>query len=213
MRMTTSMSGRLTTDCKWLEISSTGLRKPGGMCGTNSCTVISTLPEGSWLRIMLIGTPTSVAAAPVRSSSETSLDSTSGGMQRRIIPAGRLILPAGMAAASERVLSVRAPGGVGKTMRCVERVDCPAPGLVGLRPVEPVRGMDMGWVVATPPAAMLAGMSPLGCGGLIVGAAAFAGGFWTFGGAGGVLPTGAATSGDFSFFLPNENEKGIGKEG
>ncbi|HZZ58241.1 MAG TPA: hypothetical protein VFE31_10460 [Opitutaceae bacterium] len=66
--------------------------------------------------------------------------------------------------------------------------------------------MDIGWVVATLPGDTLPGIIPVGWGGLIVGKEALGGGFWTFGGAGGVLPTGAATSGGFSFFLPNENK-------
>jgi hypothetical protein len=66
--------------------------------------------------------------------------------------------------------------------------------------------MAIGWVVATLPGATLPGINPVGCGGLIVGKEALAGGFWTFGGAGGALLTGAETSGCFSFFLPNENK-------
>jgi hypothetical protein len=72
--------------------------------------------------------------------------------------------------------------------------------------VWPVRGMAIGWVVATLPGATLPGINPVGCGGLIVGKEAPAGGFWTFGGVGGVFATGAETSGCFSFFLPNENK-------
>jgi hypothetical protein len=98
-------------------------------------------------------------------------------MHRRIIPAGRLILPEDTTELSGRVLSARAPGGVGKTIRWVERVDCPEFGLLGRRPVDPVRGTAIGWVVATPPDAMEAGISPVGCGGLIVGKAALPGGF------------------------------------
>src|SRR5262249_40072160 len=101
----------------------------------------------------------------------------------------------------------RAPGGVGKTIRWVERVDCPVPGLLGRRP--PVRGTAIGWVVATPPADTLEGIKPVGWGGLIVGEEALAGGGCTFGGVGGGLLYGAATSAGFSFFLPNENEKAI----
>jgi hypothetical protein len=135
-----------------------------------------------------------------------SVESVSAGKQRRIIPAGRLILPDGAAAASDRVLSLRAPGGVGKTIRCVDRVDCPVPALDGLSPVDPVRGIAIGCVVATLPGVTLPGIIPVGCGGLIVGKEAVAGGFWTFGAADGVLLTGAETSGCFSFFLPNENK-------
>jgi hypothetical protein len=68
--------------------------------------------------------------------------------------------------------------------------------------------MDMGWVVATLPAAMLVGIRPVGCGGLMVGKVAPAGGFWTLGGTGGapggVFPAGGSVG--FSFFLPKENK-------
>ena len=92
---------------------------------------------------MFIGRPTSVAAAPVFSNSETSPESVSAGRHRRIMPMGRLILPEAPTNGSARVLG-RAPGGVGSTIRCVERVDWPVPGLLGLRPVVPVRGTASG---------------------------------------------------------------------
>jgi hypothetical protein len=79
--------------------------------------------------------------------------------------------------------------------------------------------MVIGWVVATLAGETVAGIMPVGWGGLTGRVELGVGGFWTLGGVeggelgGGVLPTGAATSGCFSFFLPNENEKGIGKDG
>jgi len=67
------------------------------------------------------------------------------------------------------VLLGREPGGVGRTIRCVERVDCAAPGRLGLRPVMAARGMDNGCVVTVPAGMGGAGVKPLGCGNLTAG--------------------------------------------
>jgi hypothetical protein len=67
------------------------------------------------------------------------------------------------------VLLGREPGGVGRTIRCVDRVDCAAPGRLGLRPAMTVRGMDIGCVVAVPAGMGDAGIKPTGCGDLTSG--------------------------------------------
>jgi hypothetical protein len=73
------------------------------------------------------------------------------------------------------VLLGREPGGAGRTIRCVDRVDCTTPGRAGLRPVVLVRGMGIGCVV-TDPAEITAGIKPVGCGGLTAGKAPDPGG-------------------------------------
>jgi hypothetical protein len=88
-------------------------------------------------------------------------------------------------------------------MRWVERVDWLVPGRLGLRPVVAVRGMAMGWVVATPEGTA-AGIKPVGCGGLTEGNLPVLGGVWIFGGVGCVFATEGGTSGGFLSFLPNE---------
>jgi len=59
------------------------------------------------------------------------------------------------------VLSGREPGGVGRTIRCVDR------GVAPIRPVlklvTPVRGTAIGWVVAVPDDIGEAGIKPVGC--------------------------------------------------
>jgi hypothetical protein len=75
---------------------------------------------------------------------------------------GKLMRPVAPPVVSGFVLLGREPGGVGKTIRCVERVDWPVPGRDGLRPVCPVRGMDIGWVVAVPAGMGVAGIKPVG---------------------------------------------------
>ena len=82
---------------------------------------------------------------------------------------GRLIRPPGVPMVSGFVLLGREPGGVGRTIRCVDRVDCPVPGRVGFRPVIPVRGTAIGCVVAVPAGMGVAGIKPVGCGGLTAG--------------------------------------------
>ena len=42
-------------------------------------------------------------------------------------------------------------------------------GRLGLRPVMPVRGVDIGCVIAVPDGTAVAGIKPVGCGGLTVG--------------------------------------------
>jgi hypothetical protein len=74
------------------------------------------------------------------------------------------------------VLFGRAPGGVGRTILCVERVDCPVPGRAGLSPAAPVLDMDIGWVVAVPGGVLAAGINPVGWGGLTEGKDPAAGG-------------------------------------
>ncbi len=75
---------------------------------------------------------------------------------------GKLILPVGPDPASALVAAARAPGGVGRTIRWVERVDCPVPCLLGLSPVKPVRGTDIGWVIAAPAGEGIEGIKPVG---------------------------------------------------
>ena len=154
---------------------------------------------------MFIGRPISVAAEPSPSNFEMSSAKTSGGRQRRIIPIGKLIRPPAAANPTALVLvAVLPPGGVGRTMRCVERVGPPRPGRTAFRPVAPVRGMTIGCVVATPEATE-EGINPVGCGGLTAGKVPEPGGCWIFGGVACAFATGAATSGGFLSFLPNEN--------
>jgi hypothetical protein len=74
------------------------------------------------------------------------------------------------------VLLGREPGGVGRTIRCVDRVDCAVPGRFGLRLIKPVRGVDIGCVVAVPADRGGAGIKPLGCGNLTAGKDTVAGG-------------------------------------
>ena len=56
----------------------------------------------------------------------------------------------------------RAPGGVGRTIRWVDRVDWLVLGRAGFRPMAPVRGTDMGWVVAAPAGMGVEGIKPVG---------------------------------------------------
>ena len=72
-------------------------------------------------------------------------------------------------------------------------------------PNVPVRGIDMGWVVAVPKGFIEAGIKPVGCGGLTAGKEPVPGGVCNFGGVGCAFATGAVTSGGFLSFLPNEN--------
>ena len=72
-------------------------------------------------------------------------------------------------------------------------------------PVVPVRGTDIGCVMAAPAAMTETGIRPVGCGGLTAGKVPGGGGVWSFGGVGCVFATGAATSGVFLSFLPNHN--------
>jgi hypothetical protein len=67
------------------------------------------------------------------------------------------------------VLLGREPGGVGRTIRWVDLVDCPVPGRLGFSPVVLVRGMGIGCVVAVPADLTEAGIKPVGCGGLTEG--------------------------------------------
>jgi hypothetical protein len=71
--------------------------------------------------------------------------------------------------------------------------------------MDPVRGIDIGWVVAVPDGTTLTGIKPVGCGGLTAGKLPDPGGVCIFGGVGCVFATGAATSGGFLSFLPNHN--------
>jgi hypothetical protein len=121
-----------------------------------------------------------------------------------IIPAGRLIRPAAAAIDNDFVLFDLAPGGVGNTIRWVDRVDCPTPGRAGFRPVCPVRGIAIGCVVAVPGGTTPA-IKPVGCGGFTEGKEPELGGGCIFGGVGCAFATGADTSGGFLSFLPNEN--------
>src|SRR5882762_640898 len=118
---------------------------------------------------MFIGRPISVAAVPLASNLEISSASTSGGRLRKIIPIGRLIRPPDAPIDNGFVALIRAPGVVGNTILCVERLDCPGWTLVGFRPVVPVRGMTIGCVVAVPAGRLDAGINPVGWGGLTVG--------------------------------------------
>lgn len=83
---------------------------------------------------------------------------------------GRLIRPLDVPMLIGLLELVRAPGGVGRTIRCVDLVVCAAPGRIGLRPEVLLRGMGIGCVVAVP-AGTEAGIKPVGCGGLTVGKA------------------------------------------
>lgn len=47
IRITTSISGSVTSVGNCALISSVAFKNPGGICGNKSCSVISTLPEGS----------------------------------------------------------------------------------------------------------------------------------------------------------------------
>ena len=88
---------------------------------------------------------------------------------------GKLILPMASPMERGRVLLGRVPGGVGSTIRCVER-DPVEPVLLGFRPVDPVRGTAIGWVIAALAEIGVAGIKPVGCGGLIGGKVAVTGG-------------------------------------
>src|ERR1700683_2021858 len=154
---------------------------------------------------MFMGRPISVAAAPLASNSVMSAARTSGGRQRRIMPIGRLMRPPGVPIVSGFVLFGLVPGGVGRTIRWVGRVDWPRPGRLGFRAAPPVRGMAIGCVMAVP-AGMTAGDNkPVGWGGLTEGKEPVTGGFCIFGGFGCAFATGADTSGGFLSFFPNEN--------
>jgi len=80
-----------------------------------------------------------------------------------------LIRPPGATSARGLVLVVFVPGGVGSMIRCVDRVVRPVPWRGALSPVMPVRGIDMGCVVAVPPDRAAAGINPVGCGNLTAG--------------------------------------------
>ncbi len=80
---------------------------------------------------------------------------------------GKLIRPEPSPSVTGFVLVLRDPGGVGKTIRWVARVEG-APGVErgapggALRPEEPVRAMGIGWVVAVPAGMTGADINPDG---------------------------------------------------
>jgi hypothetical protein len=71
------------------------------------------------------------------------------------------------------VLLGREPGGVGRAIRCVERV---TPERLGVRPATAARGIDNGCVVTVPAGMGGAGIKPTGCGDLTAGEDAMSGG-------------------------------------
>lgn len=89
---------------------------------------------------------------------------------------GRLIRPPGVPKVRDFVLVGREPGGTGRTIRCVVRGGCGAPGRLGFGMGTPTRGIDIGCVVTVPdglteeggkPAEE--GVKPGECGGLTAG--------------------------------------------
>src|SRR5271163_4092575 len=149
--------------------------------------------------IICIGRATSLAAMPLASNWATSPERTSGGKARRIMPIGKLIRPTASGVGRALVLLGRLPGGVGKTIRWVEREGALVPARRGgpggaLRPELPVRVMGIGWVVAVPAGKTVAGIRPVGWGGFTAGDEPVTGGFLIVGGVGCVFATGAGTS-------------------
>jgi hypothetical protein len=119
------------------------------------------LPEGTCDKTVFIGSPISVASAPDASNCEISAANTSGCRHLRIIPIGKLILPA--AGAIIRLLVVWPVAALfAKTIRWVARVDpdllCPPGGALG-------RGITIGCVVSAPATPPDADTRPERCGG------------------------------------------------
>jgi len=83
--------------------------------------------------------------------------------------------PVAEALESDLVLAARAPGGVGSTIRCVDRVELAVPVRAGFRPAAPGRGTAIGCVVADP-TGEIPGINPVGCGGFTAGMEAKGGG-------------------------------------
>jgi len=77
--------------------------------------------------------------------------------------------PVAVAEESAFVLVARAPGGVGSTIRWVDRVDPAVPVRTGFRPGAPGRGIPIGCVVADPAADSAGNNKPVGWGGLTEG--------------------------------------------